>query len=108
MKIQKILLLAIPISSITVLLLGRNFFSTINNEIKFSPTLSSYGFFQGKMSDLLPATDLETFELSAPLFTDYAEKQRLFKIPKDSTITILSTGKLNFPEGSILKTYEGK
>lgn len=106
MKIQKILLLAIPISIITVLLLSLKQFSTINNEIKFSPTLSSYGIFKGKMSDLFPATNVEVFELSAPLFSDYAEKQRLFKIPKDSTITISRTGKLNFPEGSILaKTF---
>ncbi|SHI56352.1 conserved hypothetical protein, HNE_0200 family [Arenibacter nanhaiticus] len=106
MKISKILLLAVPIISITVLLLSLNRFSTFKNEIKFSPTLSSYGFFQGKMSNLIPSPNVEVFELSAPLFSDYAEKQRLFKIPKDSTITILKTGKLDFPEGSILaKTF---
>jgi uncharacterized repeat protein (TIGR03806 family) len=70
------------------------------------PKLSDYAIYKGKSSDLVPNNDYKLYELSAQLFTDYAEKQRLIKVPTGTTMTTLDDGLLNFPEGTIIvKTF---
>ncbi|MFY0607495.1 MAG: c-type cytochrome [Cyclobacteriaceae bacterium] len=72
----------------------------------FDDNLSSYRIFEGTMADLEPSEGFELLELSSSLFTDYAHKQRLVKIPEGSSITKLNNGSLNFPDGTILtKTF---
>lgn len=77
----------------------------IPNRIEFSEKLSDYDLFTD-MRNLEPASDVTIYELSSPLFTDYASKQRLIKLPKGTAMTA-PDGKLpEFPEGTILaKTF---
>ena len=74
--------------------------------ISFESNLSSYDIFEGTPSNLVPSEDFETLELSSGLFTDYAHKQRLVKVPEGTSITKLADGSLDFPDGTILtKTF---
>ncbi|MDN4166218.1 SO2930 family diheme c-type cytochrome [Cytophagales bacterium LB-30] len=65
-------------------------------------TLSSYGFFVGKLADLQPANDLIPYELNTPLFTDYAHKLRFIKLPEGSTMKYHPSEVLDFPVGTVL------
>jgi uncharacterized repeat protein (TIGR03806 family) len=68
-------------------------------------TLSAYGFFEGKLSELKPAMHLIPYEVIAPLFSDYAEKQRLIALPPDGKMQIKGT-EILFPEHTtIIKTF---
>ena len=74
--------------------------------ISFESSLSAYNIFEGTPSNLIPSKDFELLELSSALFTDYAHKQRLVKIPEGTSISKLSNGSLDFPDGTILtKTF---
>lgn len=74
--------------------------------VQFEQNLSSYNIFDGASSDLTPTDDYKLLELSSILFTDYAYKQRLVKLPNGTTISKQSDGSLEFPDGTILtKTF---
>jgi len=76
------------------------------NNIELSPKLSDYHIFQGNQSDLVPTNGYELYEISTQLFSDYAEKQRLVKIPAGSKMTASNDGLPAFPDGTILvKTF---
>lgn len=78
----------------------------IANNSELLPTLSGYDIFQGDAADLHPATDFKLYELPTTLFTDYAEKQRLIKVPAGTKILASTDGLPDFPEGTILvKTF---
>lgn len=77
-----------------------------SESITFESSLSSYGIYSGVPSDLNPTAEYQLLELSSVLFTDYAYKQRLVKIPVGEKMSKLSNGKINFPEGTVLvKTF---
>lgn len=68
--------------------------------------LSDYGIYQGKASDLKPNSDYKLYELSSQLFSDYAEKQRLIKVPIGTKLNAVNDGLVDFPEGTIIvKTF---
>jgi uncharacterized repeat protein (TIGR03806 family) len=74
--------------------------------IVFQDSLSAYQIFAGAPSNLAPAAGFELLELSSILFTDYAHKQRLVKIPAGTQMTQSSDGSIDFPNGTILtKTF---
>lgn len=74
--------------------------------VTFRQKLSDYNIFQGNPSDLTPASDYHLIELSSSLFVNYAEKQRLVKLPTGSQIIKVDNGIPNFPNGTILvKTF---
>jgi len=76
------------------------------NNIQMLPKLSDYPIFQGAASELKPAGDFKLYELSTGLFTDYAEKQRLIKVPPGSKLTAINDELPDFPDGTILvKTF---
>ena len=78
----------------------------IDNVAELLPLLSDYQIFQGNASDLNPATGFLLYELSSPLFSDYAEKQRLLKLPAGKKMLANDNGLPDFPEGTILvKTF---
>lgn len=78
----------------------------IANTTEVRPKLSDYTIFQGILSDLSPSEDFKVYELSTELFSDYAEKQRLIKIPEGYTLTSRNDGLPDFPDGTILvKTF---
>lgn len=69
--------------------------------------LSSYGFFTGKMKDLIPSTArLVPYDLINPLFTDYAFKKRFIYVPDGKQVAYNDTDVLAFPVGSaIVKVF---
>jgi len=82
-----------------------------NDEV-FQPTdhfptrLSNTGIFVGKSSDLIPSDEYTFYELSSELFSDYAEKQRLIKLPPGEELVQVDGGLPNFPNGtSLVKTF---
>ncbi|WP_025144228.1 c-type cytochrome [Pedobacter jeongneungensis] len=78
----------------------------IDNGISFNKKLSFYQLFKGEMSALEPADGVAVFQLSSTLFTDYAEKQRLIKLPKGKQMVLSGDGLPVFPEGTIIaKTF---
>ncbi|WP_203293802.1 fibronectin type III domain-containing protein [Luteirhabdus pelagi] len=48
----------------------------------FKTHLSQMGVFSGSLVDLTPADDVQLYELNSTLFTDYAKKQRLVRLPE--------------------------
>ncbi len=53
----------------------------VGKVFQFREKLSDYGFFKNKLSDLDPNANVVHYELSTPLFTDYAVKDRFFVLP---------------------------
>jgi uncharacterized repeat protein (TIGR03806 family) len=82
-----------------------NFLST-SNTIDMLPKISDYHIFAGNASELKPVSDFKLYELSTGLFTDYAEKQRLIKVPVGFKLTAINDELPDFPDGTILvKTF---
>lgn len=80
--------------------------SEITNKNSFPKYLSSYKIYQGDLINLIPNNDYIEYKLSSALFTDYAEKQRLIKIPTGTQITDNNNGLPSFPDGTIIvKTF---
>jgi uncharacterized repeat protein (TIGR03806 family) len=101
-KIRFVLLILM----VVLALLSCDELTRIDNKIEMLPRLSDYNIFKGNASDLIPSDDYQLYELSTGLFTDYAEKQRLIKIPAGQSLTAISDGLPEFPNGSILvKTF---
>ncbi|GAB5558050.1 MAG: hypothetical protein SchgKO_22630 [Schleiferiaceae bacterium] len=79
---------------------------TIPRTENFQQNLSSYNIYSGTLSDLIPNADYVPLELSSALFSNYAKKQRLVKLPAGTQMTYDGEGIPNFPEGTILvKTF---
>jgi uncharacterized repeat protein (TIGR03806 family) len=78
----------------------------IDNAVALQPALSDYHIFEGNPATLTPAAGFHLYELSTELFSDYAEKQRLVKVPSGEVITPQQDGLPDFPDGTILvKTF---
>lgn len=71
-------------------------------DFQFKEQLSDYGFFKGKLKDLNPADGIFNYELSTPLFTDYAVKDRFIVLPAGKSIKYTENGALDFPDSSII------
>jgi uncharacterized repeat protein (TIGR03806 family) len=77
-----------------------------NNSLLLLPKLSDYNIFTGDPQALVPGNGFHLYELATGLFTDYAEKQRLIKVPAGTTITLVNDGLPHFPDGTMLvKTF---
>jgi uncharacterized repeat protein (TIGR03806 family) len=75
---------------------------TGNKSFEFKDKLSDYGFFKGKLKELLPANTVFKYELSTPLFTDYAVKDRFIFLPSGASIGYRENGILDFPDSTII------
>lgn len=72
----------------------------------FSLKITDYNIFQGNLADLIPNEDYNLYELASPFFSDYAEKQRLIKVPAGTLMSAEDNELLNFPNGTIIvKTF---
>ena len=70
------------------------------------PHLSDYKIFAGEPAALIPGNGFQLYELATGLFTDYAEKQRLIKLPAGKTMLAVNDGLPQFPDSTILvKTF---
>jgi uncharacterized repeat protein (TIGR03806 family) len=73
---------------------------------KYPPRLSDYGLLRQPLCELQPAEGVMEYELNTPLFTDYAQKQRLIKLPAATPAEYTPSGPLDFPVGTIIaKTF---
>ena len=78
----------------------------IPQTVQFEQNLSAYNLFDGDMSNLTPSSDVHLLELSSILYSNYAKKQRLVKLPVGTLITPNDSDMPEFPEGTILvKTF---
>ncbi len=68
----------------------------------YPSTLSAWGFFEEPLSNLKAKKELIPYDLISPLFSDYAQKTRFIKVPKDSVINYQETEILDFPIGTVL------
>lgn len=64
--------------------------------------LSEYGFFEGALRDLKPAAGVFIYHINAPLFSDYAFKLRMIRLPESRRMQYHPTASFEFPEGTIL------
>lgn len=64
--------------------------------------LSSYGFFKGDMAALSPETNVYSYAVNTPLFSNYAKKERFVYLPEGKKINFKATGPLHFDSGAIL------
>jgi uncharacterized repeat protein (TIGR03806 family) len=77
-----------------------------DNVITFLTRLSGYHIFTGDPSRLVPSPDFNHYELSTELFSDYAGKQRLIKVPAGKKIELAGDGLPVFPDSTmIVKTF---
>ncbi|MGX5852173.1 hypothetical protein ACWKW6_00940 [Dyadobacter jiangsuensis] len=78
----------------------------IGNHVSFKGKLSEYALFKGSMPELLPADGVVPIRIGSSLFTDYAEKQRLLKIPDGQKMVVKGNELPSFPDGTLLaKTF---
>ena len=63
--------------------------------------LSTYGFFEGEMKNLLPVSEVLPYAPASSLFTDYAWKSRFIFFPEGEK-ALLSANEISFPKGTIL------
>lgn len=74
--------------------------------VTFEQNLSDYNIFEGSLFELIPTEDFHLLELSSALFTDYANKQRLIKLPAGTQLENLDNNSIDFPDKTILvKTF---
>jgi uncharacterized repeat protein (TIGR03806 family) len=68
--------------------------------------LSSYGLFRGNGATQEPVEDLVPYDITTPLFSDYASKYRFVKLPPGASANYHDTEVLDFPVGTIfIKTF---
>jgi uncharacterized repeat protein (TIGR03806 family) len=78
----------------------------IGNSISFKNKLSEYALFKGNMPELVPADHVVPVRIGSSLFTDYAEKQRLMKVPEGKKVVVAGDGLPVFPDGTLIaKTF---
>lgn len=65
-------------------------------------TLSEYHFFEGPIADLKPAAGVYSYDVNTPLFSNYSEKSRFFKLPPGKKMTYRDSVVFDFPVGSVL------
>jgi uncharacterized repeat protein (TIGR03806 family) len=108
MKAKKYLIMVLVIAAPIIYIISCNSSSnpSIANKAGFEKKLSFYKLFKGRPSELQPANGVELLELSSTLFTDYAQKQRLLKLPAGRKLILTGGGLPIFPEGTLLaKTF---
>ncbi len=75
---------------------------SFNNIPKYLPSISAYGLFEGDLKDLNPGEKLIPYSLNAPLFSDYAHKERFIYIPKGQKVQYQNEQVLDFPVGTLI------
>ena len=64
--------------------------------------LSSYGFFKGDMAALVPNTNVYSYAINTPLFSNYAKKERFVYLPEGKKVHFKTKGPLDFESGTVL------
>ena len=81
--------------------------ATATVDLSFKMNLADMGVFAAVNADLLPADGVQLYEINSTLFTDYAQKQRLIRLPAGGTLTGNGTDLLpTFPDNTLIaKTF---
>jgi len=81
--------------------------NTAAEPLEFLQNLSEMGVFAGTLSDLEPAAGVQLYEINSTLFTDYASKQRLVRLPEGSSMMFNNSDLLpDFPDNTLIaKTF---
>ncbi|MEL6718737.1 MAG: hypothetical protein AAFP82_08480, partial [Bacteroidota bacterium] len=75
-------------------------------EVNYKINLSEYGFFEGNLADLQPAKGVFSYEINAPLFSDYAHKARFIYLPEGTAMDYQSKRVFDLPVGAaIIKNF---
>ena len=84
-----------------------NSFFTLSTALTFEMNLSDMGIFTGALSNLTPAARVQLYEINSTLFTDYAKKQRLVRLPNGQKMEYNNSDQLpNFPDNTLIaKTF---
>lgn len=70
------------------------------------PKLSDYHIFEEPLRKQIPKKHVIPYQISTPLFTDYAKKLRFVILPSGEKMSYVNPGKIEFPIGTILvKTF---
>ncbi|QDS88600.1 hypothetical protein EC9_27910 [Rosistilla ulvae] len=73
---------------------------------KYLPRLSQYALFDGALANLEPAAGVLPYDVNTPLFSDYAAKHRVVRLPDGVTVAYQPTDVFDFPVGTVLaKTF---
>lgn len=75
------------------------------------PKLSDYGFFEGPLVNLNPASRVFHYDINTPLFSDYALKKRFIYLPEGTSMEYNGEEVMDFPVGTVLIKnfyFEGK
>jgi len=64
--------------------------------------LSSYRFFTGTLKELNPSKGVISYDINAPLFSDYASKKRFIFLPEGKKMKYSPEDVFDFPEGAVL------
>lgn len=106
MKPAHLVVTGMLLISLIIVYFGMRSNGSIANNYDFPPQLSDLKLFKGKIHDLVPNDDVYRLELSGTLFTDFAEKQRLIRLPKGTKLRHIDDGLPKFPDGTLLaKTF---
>lgn len=75
--------------------------------VDFTDKLSELPVFEGVLSDLVPRFGVYLYELNSGLFTDYAAKQRLIRLPNGQAMEYAGDDQLpDFPDNTLIaKTF---
>ena len=73
----------------------------------FKDYLSEMGVFSGDLKSLTPAENVHLYDLNSRLFTDYAHKQRLIRMPEGEAMQYNNNSLLPiFPDNTLIsKTF---
>lgn len=103
---RRTLLLAALCSALWALLVGCGPRGVTFHAQRTPERLGDWGLFEIDGSSLRPADGVLAYELNTSLFSDYAHKLRTVWMPEGVTASADATGRIIFPEGSILsKTF---
>tara|TARA_R110002124_G_C8974490_1_gene515719 strand:+ start:20944 stop:21942 length:999 start_codon:yes stop_codon:yes gene_type:complete len=75
--------------------------------LSFETNLSEMGVFTENITSLTPAPGVQLYEINSTLFTDYAAKQRLIRLPENGKMSYAGNDLLpNFPDNTLIaKTF---
>jgi len=68
--------------------------------------LSEYQLFRGDLADLVPSAGVVPYDVNTPLFTDYAGKHRVIRLPEGASAPYNASKVFDFPVGTVIaKTF---
>ena len=73
---------------------------------EWQPFLSEMGIFKGDIAELEVERTTISYQISTPLYSDYAHKLRTISLPRDGRLVLDGNGLLEFPENTVItKTF---